>query len=66
MYNCNLFQMKFASNSYNFQLVLKQNYCIGIQQNSHKCVNLFTHFLVVIHMHFLYSSYAIPIHLIFL
>jgi len=30
--------MKFASNSYTFQLIFKQNYwsfCIGIQQNSH-------------------------------
>ena len=39
MYNCNLFQMKFASDSYAFQIVLTQNYqdfCIWFHQNSHQ------------------------------
>ena len=31
-----------------------------------KCVKLFTHFLEVIHIHFLYSSCNTPIHLMFL
>ena len=38
MYKCNLFQMKLASNSYTFQIVLTQNYkdfCIWFHQNSH-------------------------------
>jgi len=38
MYKCNLFQMKLASNSYTFQIVLTQNYwsfCIEFQLNPH-------------------------------
>ena len=36
MYNCNLFQMKFASDSYAFQIVLTQNYQDFLHQSSHQ------------------------------
>ena len=60
MYNYILFRMKFASNSYAFQIVLAQNYLsffIGLQQNSHMWIH--SHTFWVIHIHFLYIVHTI-------